>query len=109
MESGRQSQNAKAWTRSIAPRKDRILPRLSSLSNFLPDQRKQAESTSQSRHTGNCCAKGELSSGSVEGMNTKAKVALRKSYGFKTDEVYETVLYHELGRLPEHELAHQFC
>ncbi|HIC15036.1 MAG TPA: ISL3 family transposase [Gemmatimonadetes bacterium] len=54
-------------------------------------------------------AKGELSSGSVEGMNTKAKVALRKSYGFKTDEVYETVLYHELGRLPQHELAHQFC
>ncbi len=42
-------------------------------------------------------------------MNTKAKVALRKSYGFKTDEVYETVLYHELGRLPEHKLAHQFC
>jgi len=30
------------------------------------------------------CAKGEISSGSVEGMNTKAKVALRKSYGFKT-------------------------
>ena len=54
-------------------------------------------------------AKGELSSGSVEGMNTKAKLALRKSYGFKTDEVYETVLYHELGRLPEHKLAHQFC
>lgn len=54
-------------------------------------------------------ANGELSSGSVEGMNTKAKVALRKSYGFKTDEVYETVLYHELGRLPQHELAHQFC
>lgn len=54
-------------------------------------------------------AKGELSSGSVEGMNTKAKVALRKSYGFKTYEVYETVLYHELGRLPEHEFAHQFC
>ena len=54
-------------------------------------------------------AKGELSSGSVEGMNTKAKVALRKSYGFRTDEVYETVLYHELARLPEHNLAHQFC
>jgi len=37
-------------------------------------------------------------------MNTKAKVALRKPYGFKTDEVYETVLYHELARLPEHDL-----
>ena len=54
-------------------------------------------------------AKGELSSGSVEGMNTKAKVALRKSYGFRTDKVYETVLYHELARLPERDLAHQFC
>jgi len=54
-------------------------------------------------------AKGEISSGSVEGMNTKAKVALRKGYGFKTFEVYETVLYHELGKLPEHKLAHQFC
>ena len=53
-------------------------------------------------------AKGELSSGSVEGMNTKAKVALRKSYGFRTDNVYDTVLYHELARLPEHDLAHQF-
>ncbi len=54
-------------------------------------------------------AKGEISSGSVEGMNTKAKVALRKSYGFKTFEVYETVLYHELAKLPEHQLAYQFC
>ncbi len=54
-------------------------------------------------------AKGELSNSSVEGMNTKAKVALRKSYGFKTTEVYKTVLYHELAKLPEHELAHQFC
>ncbi len=48
-------------------------------------------------------------SGSVKGMNTKAKIALRNAYGFKTYEVYETVLYHELRRLPEHEIAHQFC
>ena len=54
-------------------------------------------------------AKGGLSNSSIEGMNTKAKVALRKSYGFKTIEVYKTVLYHELAKLPEHELAHQFC
>ena len=54
-------------------------------------------------------AKGEISSGSVEGMNTKAKVALRKSYGFKTFEVYETVLYHELAKLPEPDIAHRFC
>jgi len=54
-------------------------------------------------------AHGEISNGAVEGLNNKAKVALRKSYGFKSDEVYETVLYHELGKLPEHELAHRFC
>lgn len=54
-------------------------------------------------------AKGQISSGSVEGMNNKAKVALRKSYGFKTLEVYQTVLYHELAKLPEHKIAHQFC
>jgi transposase len=54
-------------------------------------------------------AKGELSSGSVQGMNTKANVALRKSYGFRTDNVYDTVLSHDLARLPEHDRAHQFC
>ena len=54
-------------------------------------------------------AKGEISSGSVEGMNTKAKVALRKSYGFKTFDVYQTVLYHELAKLQEPDIAHRFC
>jgi transposase len=54
-------------------------------------------------------ADGELSSGAVEGLNNKAKVALRKAYGFKTLDVHETVLYHELGRFPEHSYAHQFC
>ena len=38
-----------------------------------------------------------------------ANVALRKSYGFNTFDVYETVLYHELGNLPEHDIAHRFC
>ena len=54
-------------------------------------------------------AKGEISSGSVEGMNTKAEIVLRKSYGFKIFEVYQTVLYHELAKLPEPEIAHRFC
>ena len=35
--------------------------------------------------------------------------ATGEPYGFKSYKVYETVLYHELRRLPEHELAHQFC
>ena len=42
-------------------------------------------------------------------MNAKAEIVLRKSYGFKIFEVYQTVLYHELAKLPEPEIAHRFC
>jgi hypothetical protein len=42
-----------------------------------------------------------ISSGVVEGLNNKAKVALRKSYGFRTYRVLELALYHSLGKLPE--------
>jgi transposase len=54
-------------------------------------------------------AKGELSSGSVEGMNLKAKLAMRKGYGFKSYETIEIALYHQLGKLPEPEGTHRFC
>jgi len=55
-------------------------------------------------------AKKEISSGAVEGMNLNAKLALRKARGFRTYEVLETALYHELGRLPEPTfLTHRFC
>lgn len=54
-------------------------------------------------------AKKEISSGCVEGLNTNVKLALRKARGFKTYEVAETALYHELGRLPEPSFAHRFC
>jgi transposase len=54
-------------------------------------------------------AKGEISSGAVEGLNTNAKLALRKARGFRTYEVMETALYHQLGRLPEPQLTHTFC
>jgi transposase len=50
-----------------------------------------------------------LSSGPVEGMNNKAKVAMRKAYGFKEYEVLKLALYHQLGDLPEPELTHRFC
>jgi hypothetical protein len=42
-----------------------------------------------------------LSSGVVEGLNNKAKVTMRKSYGFRTYPVLELALYHSLGKLPE--------
>src|SRR5437773_1436400 len=37
-----------------------------------------------------------LSSGVVEGLNNKAKVTMRKSYGFRTYRVLELALYHSL-------------
>lgn len=49
-----------------------------------------------------------LSSGVVEGLNNKAKVTMRKSYGFRTFRVLELALYHSLGKLPEPESAHDF-
>ena len=54
-------------------------------------------------------ARGELSCGSVEGLNNKAKLAMRKAYGFKSYETIEIALYHQLGKLPEPESTHRFC
>ena len=54
-------------------------------------------------------ADGQLSSGVVEGFNNKLKLTTRKSYGFRTQEAYETALYHNLGALPEPEFTHEFC
>lgn len=53
-------------------------------------------------------AKGTMSSGIVEGMNNKAKLTTRKSYGFRTYEAVETALYHNLGGLPEPKFTHRF-
>jgi transposase len=49
-----------------------------------------------------------ISSGVVEGLNNKAKVTMRKSYGFRTFRVLEMALYHSLGKLPEPEVTHEF-
>jgi transposase len=55
-------------------------------------------------------AKGEISSGAVEGLNNKIRVVTRRSYGFRTYEAMEIALYHTLGRLPEpDEFTHRFC
>lgn len=53
-------------------------------------------------------AKGTISSGIVEGLNYNVKLTLRKSYGFRTEKAFETVLYHRLGALPEPTFAHKF-
>jgi len=54
-------------------------------------------------------AKGTISAGIVEGFNNKAKLTMRKSYGFREYETIELALYHQLGNLPQPELAHRFC
>ena len=54
-------------------------------------------------------AKGEISSGAVEGLNNKIRVVTRRSYGFRTFHAMEIALYHTLGRLPEPETTHRFC
>jgi len=53
-------------------------------------------------------AKKMFSSGIVEGLNNKAKVTMRKAYGFRTFRIAEISLYHALGNLPEPKLAHRF-
>jgi transposase len=53
-------------------------------------------------------AQKQLSSGVVEGLNNKAKLTMRKSYGFRTFRALELALYHSLGKLPEPESTHDF-
>jgi len=54
-------------------------------------------------------AKGRLSSGAVEGLNLKAKLTMRKAYGFKSTKCLQLALYHTLGDLPEPCVIHKFC
>ena len=49
-----------------------------------------------------------ISSGVVEGLNNKAKVTMRRSYGLRTYRVLELALYHSLSKLPEPDSAHDF-
>ena len=53
-------------------------------------------------------ARKAYSSGVIEGLNNKAKVTMRKAYGFRTFGMMEIALYHALGKLPEPELTHRF-
>jgi transposase len=54
-------------------------------------------------------ARGQVSSGAVEGLNNKVKLVTRKSYGFRTAKVAKLALLHNLGRLPEPKRTHRFC
>lgn len=54
-------------------------------------------------------ARGEISNGPVEGLNSKIRLVTRRSYGFRTYRGMELALYHNLGRLPEPPATHRFC
>ena len=53
-------------------------------------------------------AKGQVSSGVVEGFNNKAKPTTGKAYGFRTFHAQEIALYHALGALPVPHFTHGF-
>lgn len=50
-----------------------------------------------------------LSSGIVEGFNSKAKLTMKKAYGFRTYRAIQVSLYHTLGDLPFPDTIHRFC
>ena len=53
-------------------------------------------------------AKKQISGGVIEGLNNKAKLTMRKSYGFRTFRILELALYHALAKLPEPPATHRF-
>jgi len=53
-------------------------------------------------------AKKRFNSGIVEGLNGKAKLTMRKAFGFRTFNALQIALFHQLGDLPQPELAHKF-
>jgi len=52
--------------------------------------------------------KERFSNGIVEGFNLKAKLTMRKSFGFKRFKTIEVALFHTLGNLPEPPATHRF-
>jgi len=53
-------------------------------------------------------AKKAYSSAIVEGMNRKINLVTRKSFGFRSFNVLEIALFHNMGNLPEPEFTHRF-
>ncbi len=53
-------------------------------------------------------AKKNVSSGIVEGLNSKLKLTFKKAFGFRTYQATEIQLYHTLGNLPVPEFTHKF-
>jgi transposase len=54
-------------------------------------------------------AKKLYSSGVVEGLNNKVRTTTKRSYGFRTYDVLQVTLYHNLAALPLPPSTHTFC
>lgn len=86
------------WTRDVM--RHRSLPELKKFARTI---RKHKELILNYFH-----AKKAFSAGIVEGFNNKAKLTIRKSYGFRSDKLREIALYHTLGNLPVPDITHRF-
>jgi transposase len=53
-------------------------------------------------------AKKQYNSGIVEGLNYKVNTLVRKAFGYRSFEIIETALYHQLGDLPEPDFENRF-
>lgn len=53
-------------------------------------------------------ARKEISNGIAEGFNLNAKLAIRKARGFRSYDVAEVALFHQIGDLPKPSFEHQF-
>ena len=49
------------------------------------------------------------SSGIVEGLNLRTNLSMRRAYGYRSFDFMKTVLFHQLGDLPEPKFTHKFC
>lgn len=50
----------------------------------------------------------EFNSGIVEGLNRKINLTIRKAFGFRSFDVMQVALYHQLGKLQEPNFTHEF-
>jgi len=51
----------------------------------------------------------QYSSGIVEGLNLRINLSMRKAYGYRSFDLLQVSLFHQLGDLPEPEFTHRFC
>ncbi len=91
------------WCRDVM--RHRSLPNLKKVARTLRSHRELILNYFRAKQSGH----GTFSSGVVEGCNNKAKLCIRKSYGFRSDKYREMALFHGLGNLPEPEETHRFA